>query len=111
MYIKVNNLIFSAEMKHTHVDYTWDNRESQAITLEADYASVAELFVDDVKWGIAQPNVPDPETDEEQMTVEDMSEYCVAGSITDNRDGTCTVKMGKLTDSEVLAIMLGGESR
>ena len=111
MYIKINNLIFSAEIKHTHVDYTWDNRESQAITLEADYATVAGLFVDDVKWGIAQPAIINPETGEEVTAVDDMSEYCVAGSITDNRDGTCTVKMGKLTDGEVLAIMLGGENR
>ncbi|MBR2319516.1 MAG: hypothetical protein IKA50_01855 [Clostridia bacterium] len=98
MCIKINNMVFSAEMKHTHVDYTWNNRESQAITLEADYATVVDLFVDDVAWSNAD-------------TGEDMSEYCVAGSITDNRDGTCTVKMGKLTDGEVLAIMLGGENR
>ena len=39
---------------------------------------------------------------------EDCSEYSVAGSITDNRDGTVTVKMGKPTDAELLNIIMGG---
>ena len=36
----------------------------------------------------------------------DNSEYDVAGSITDNRNGTITAKMGKMTDSEMLAELL-----
>ena len=33
----------------------------------------------------------------------DNADYCVAGPITDNRDGTITAKMGKKTDSDILA--------
>ena len=39
----------------------------------------------------------------------DNSEFCLAGDITDHRDGTITVKMGKLTDlEEAYELMLGG---
>ena len=31
---------------------------------------------------------------------QDCSDYCVAGPITDNRDGTLTVKMGQYTQLE-----------
>ena len=31
----------------------------------------------------------------------DNSDYCVAGPITDNRDGTITAKMGKKTELEL----------
>ena len=44
-----------------------------------------------------------------QETEWDNSEYNLAGDITDHRDGTITVKMGKLTDlEEAYEIMLGG---
>lgn len=44
-----------------------------------------------------------------QETEWDNSEYNIAGDITDHRDGTITVKMGKLTDlEEAYEIMLGG---
>ena len=40
----------------------------------------------------------------------DNSAYSVAGPITDHRDGTVTVKMGKPTAAELLAILTGGET-
>ena len=43
-----------------------------------------------------------PETTE-QVQEWDNSDYCVAGPITDNRDGTITAKMGKKTASDLLA--------
>ena len=43
-------------------------------------------------------------TGETQESVQewDNSDYCVAGPITDNRDGTCTCKLGKKTETELL---------
>ena len=40
----------------------------------------------------------------------DNSEFCIAGDLTDHRDGTITAKMGKLTDlEEAYEIMFGGD--
>ena len=40
----------------------------------------------------------------------DNSDFCVAGDVTDHRDGTVTVKMGKLTAlEETLLMIYGGE--
>ena len=38
----------------------------------------------------------------EQVQEFDNSDFCVAGSITDNRNRTCTCKMGKKTEVEIL---------
>lgn len=43
---------------------------------------------------------------EEQVLEWDNSEYSVSGSITDNRDGTVSVKMGKPTEAETLRAQL-----
>lgn len=41
----------------------------------------------------------------------DNSDYCVAGDITDHRDGTVTVKMGRLTAlEETLELIYGGDT-
>lgn len=104
MYIKINDTLYPATVGRIHTDHSWDHRESRTIRLEMDAAAAAELFVDDVVWSVAHPA---PEGADPIM--EDMSDFCVAGSIVDNRDGTVTVKMGKPTDSELLAIIMGGK--
>ena len=43
---------------------------------------------------------------EEVVTEEDMSEYSLAGQITDYRDGTISIKMGKPTEAETLRAQL-----
>ena len=36
----------------------------------------------------------------------------LAADVTDHRDGTCSIKMGKLTElEETLALLLGGEGK
>ena len=94
-------------------DTAWDNRASKSITLEMDYAQASALFVDGLAWSIVQEQeVPVYAEDgnqtgtETQETVFDNSEYCLAGDITDHRDGTITVKMGKETDIERLVLLL-----
>lgn len=108
MYIKINETLYPCAIKGTHVDHTWGNRNSQAITLEMDGATAASLFVDNVEWSVVHGEpMTDPETLETIPAPEiDMSDFCVAGPITDNRDGTVTVKMGKKTDGEMLTELL-----
>ncbi len=94
IYFKTSTTLYSAEIIGRMEDRDWDNRESKAITLDMTYAEAIDIFVDDMPWSIVD------ETEDE--TVEyDNSEFCIAGDITDHRDGTITVKMGKPTDLEL----------
>lgn len=120
-YIKINNgdILYPAVITGRMADKEWDNRETKAITLEMDYATANKLFIDSVIWSIVMEHpVEIKEIDGEGNTTTktiieteefDNSEYSLAGDITDHRDGTLTVKMGKLTDLEqAYEIMLGG---
>lgn len=116
-YIKINETEYPAVISGSLSDRAWDNRASKTITLTMTYADAMALFVDDTPWSIVQrrtENVLDEEgnpTDETTEVLEeyDNSEYCVAGSVTDHRNGTVSVKMGKPTDAEILAIIMGGK--
>ena len=120
-YIKINSgdILYPAVITGRMADKEWDNRETKAITLEMDYATANKLFIDGVIWSIVMEHpVEIEEIDDEGNTTTktiieteefDNSEYSLAGDITDHRDGTLTVKMGKLTDLEqAYEIMLGG---
>ena len=110
IYFKTNNTEYPASIAGKVTDRDWGGRESKAVTLEMTHAAAAQLFVDGLSWSIVQRDtVPVYDTDgnptgetEEQMQEWDNSEYCVAGPITDNRDGTITAKMGKKTEVELL---------
>ena len=92
----------------TNNNSRWDGRDTAAITLPMTHAQASGLFVEGLAWSIVQRNIwpvydngqPTGETTTEEQTF-DNSAYCVAGSITDNRDGTVTVMMGKKTDLEL----------
>lgn len=116
-FIKINETLYSATISGRVQDKEWDNRESKSITLEMDYATAAETFVDGLKWSIVQRDeVPTFDENGEQTgtetqeTVYDNSEYNLAGDLTDHRDGRVTAKMGRLTElEEAYEIMLGGK--
>lgn len=89
---------------------SWDGRNAKSIKLNMTHAQASELFVDGLAWSIKQVNIypvfneqgqPTGETKTETQTF-DNSDYSVAGSITDNRDGTVTCMMGKPTETETL---------
>ena len=108
IYVKVNNTEYPATVDGVNNDRTWGGRESKAVTLEMAHTQAAQLFVDGLSWSIVQRDTvpvydkdgnPTGET-KEQVQEWDNSDYNVAGSITDNRNGTCTCKMGKKTQLE-----------
>ena len=108
IYIKVNNTEYPAAVNGVYNDRDWGGRESKAVTLEMTHATAAQIFVDGLVWSIVQRDTvpvygedgnPTGETTE-QVQEWDNSDYNVAGSITDNRNGTCTCKMGKKTQLE-----------
>lgn len=109
-YVKINGKRYPATINGRMTDREWNDRESAAITLEMTYEEAATTFVNGAKWSIIQEF--DSYVDENGKTVTpepveyDNSEFCVAGSITDRRDGTVTVKMGKPTEVEALQAQL-----
>ena len=115
-FVKINNTLYPATVSGRVADGNWDGRASKAITLEMTYATAIKLFVNGLAWSIVSKNeVPVYDENGEQTGTEtvtneyDNSEYILTGDITDHRDGTITVKMGKLTDlEEAYEIMLGG---
>ena len=108
IYIKVNNTEYPAAVNGVYNDRTWNGRDTKTITLTMEYTAASQLFVDGLSWSIVQRDTvpvydkdgnPTGET-KEQVQEWDNSDYNVAGSITDNRNGTCTCKMGKKTQLE-----------
>ena len=100
-YLKIKDTQIPAEFRGYTKDRDWNDRESTAITVAMTYEEAMNTFVDDLEWAIVYE-------DGETTEVYDNSEFSVAGPVTDNRDGTVTVKMGKITDAELLAILTGG---
>lgn len=103
-FVRIGKKLYPATISGRKNDYEWDGRESKAITLNIAHSEAAGLFVDDAEWSIVYQDdsyigdngktvMPEPEE-------YDNSEFCIAGSITDHRDGTVTVVMGKLTKAE-----------
>ena len=109
--ILINGTEYPAEkIDATNKSSHWDGRDTAAMTLPMTHAQAVGLFVDGLAWSIVQRNVwpvynnqgqPTGETTTETQTF-DNSDYSVAGSITDNRDGTVTVMMGRPTETETL---------
>lgn len=123
IYVKINDVKYPASITGRLNDKDWDNRASKAITVEMAYEDALNTFVNDVQWSIVQDieervekrdengEVMVNENEEvifETVTTEesyDNSEYYLAGDITDHRNGTVTVKMGKPTAEEQLTEM------
>lgn len=106
--IIIHEVEYPAEISGVLQNPKWDRRDTKAITLTMTHDQAVGLFVDGLAWGIKQVNTypvfddkgqPTGETTTETQTF-DNSDYSVAGSITDNRDGTITAMMGRRTELE-----------
>ena len=109
-YMKIGGTEYPAKINGKLADREWDGRDSKAVTLTMGYSEAVALFVNGAAWSIVQRESV-PTLDEngqptgkmtEQVSEFDNSDYSVAGSITDNRDGTVTCKMGRPTETETL---------
>lgn len=109
IYIKVNQTEYPAAVNGVNNDRTWDGRDTKIITLTMSYAEAMALLPDNTPWSIVQREMQDVLDEQGKPTGEtkevvneyDNSEYSLAGDITDHRDGTVSIKMGKPTESEL----------
>lgn len=107
-YIKVKNTEYPAEINGNPKDRTWGDRDTKTITLTMTTTEVATLLPDNTPWSIVQRETQDVLDEQGQPTGEtkevvneyDNSTYSLAGDITDHRDGTVSIKMGKPTETE-----------
>ena len=109
-YVKVNGTTYPAVINGKHIDREWNDRESKTITLEMAYTDAIGIFVGGLAWSILM-DVEQEQEDGSIVTVQeeyDNSDYSMAGSITDNRDSTLAVKMGKPTKIEMLESRITG---
>lgn len=110
-FIKVNGQEYPATCIYNYKDRNWDMRETQTVHLTMPYAQAAALLTTGTPWSNVfreQKDALDNDGNstgqtEEVVTEEDMSAYSLAGQITDHRDGTVSIKMGKPTESELSA--------
>ena len=90
IYLKVQENEYPAYISGRLIDRDWDGRASKSITLTMTHAQAAQLFTDGLGWSIVQrETVPDGTDGGGTETVQewDNADYCVAGPITDHRDG------------------------
>ena len=107
-YIKVNNTEYPAEINGNPKDRSWGERDTKTITLTMTAAEVAALLPDNTPWSIVLRETVDkldndgnPTGETEEVVNEwDNSAYSLSGAITDHRDGTVSIKMGKPTETE-----------
>ena len=110
IYIKVNNTEYPAAVSGVYNDRTWNGRDTKTITLTMTHDEAATLLPSGTPWSIVQHDTQDVLDEQGQPTGEtkevvneyDNSEYSISGEITDYRDGTVSIKMGKPTETETL---------
>lgn len=114
IYIKVNSTEYPAEINGNPKDRTWDGRDVKTVTLTMSHDEAAALLPSGTPWSIVMRETQDVQDEQGQLTGEtkevvnewDNSAYSLAGEITDYRDGTVSVKMGKPTETETLRAQL-----
>lgn len=107
-YIKVNNTEYPAEINGNPKDRAWGDRDTKTITLTMTTTEIAALLPDNTPWSIVQRETVDKLDNDGNPTGEtkevvnewDNSAYSLSGAITDHRDGTVSIKMGKPTETE-----------
>ena len=107
-YIKVNNTEYPAEINGNPKDRSWDGRDTKTITLTMSHDAAVALLPDNTPWSIVQRDMVDVLDEQGQPTGEtkevvneyDNSDYSLSGDLTDHRNGTVSIKMGKPTETE-----------
>lgn len=78
-------------------------RDVISLTIEATYAEAAAEFIDGATFVVVDDSVT-------QAEEHSYADHTMAGAITDNRDGTVTVKMGKTNTAEQDALEAKNEA-
>lgn len=112
LYVKIGDQQFPAKIYGKNPDPACGYKESKSIMLTMSYDEAKALFVDGMEWSSIRTFDPYVNEAGETVTPEpreiDNSKFEIVRSITDNLDGTVTVKMGEMSDAEALAIIMGG---
>lgn len=102
-YLKANNTETPCEAAEHYRDSAW-GRPTCTVTIKGSAAEIAALLPSNAPWSLIER---EDALDESGMltgqTVDherDMSDYSLSGDITDHRDGTVSIKMGKPTEEE-----------
>lgn len=102
-YLKANNTETPCEAAEHYRDSAW-GRPTCTVTIKASAAEIAALLPNNAPWSLIER---EDALDESGMltgqTVDherDMSDYSLSGDITEHRDGTVSIKMGKPTEEE-----------
>lgn len=110
-FLKVNGQEHPVTHISKYQDGEWGGRSTQTLYLTMSHDEAAALLPDNTPWSIVQRDMVDVLDEQGKPTGEskevvnewDNSEYSLAGDITDHRDGTVSIKMGKPTESELSA--------
>lgn len=101
--LKANNTETPCEAAEHYRDSAW-GRPTCTVTIKASAAEIAALLPNNAPWSlIEREDALDESGAPTGQTVDherDMSEYSLSGDITDHRDGTVSIKMGKPTEEE-----------
>lgn len=101
--LKANNTETPCEAAEHYRDSAW-GRPTCTVTIKGSAAEIAALLPNNAPWSlIEREDVLDESGMPTGQTVDherDMSEYSLSGDITDHRDGTVSIKMGKPTEEE-----------
>lgn len=102
-YLKANNTETPCEAAEHYRDSAW-GRPTCTVTIKASAAEIAALLPNNAPWSLIEredaldeSGMPTGQTVDHER---DMSEYSLSGDITDHRDGTVSIKMGKPTEEE-----------
>ena len=102
-FLKANNTETPCEAAEHYRDSAW-GRPTCTVTIKGSAAEIAALLPSNTPWSlIEREDVLDESGAPTGQTVDherDMSEYSLSGDITDHRDGTVSIKMGKPTETE-----------
>lgn len=102
-FLKANNTETPCEAAEHYRDSAW-GRPTCTVTIKASAAEITALLPSNAPWSlIEREDVLDENGMLTGQTVDherDMSEYSLSGDITDHRDGTVSIKMGKPTEEE-----------
>ena len=102
-FLKANNTETPCETAEHYRDSAW-GRPTCTVTIKATAAEIAAMLPNNAPWSlIEREDALDESGAPTGQTVDherDMSEYSLSGDITDHRDGTVSIKMGKPTEEE-----------